>query len=89
MPRAGKRSPPNSSEYSKKSFENGSAFFEKLLGAKSFESAIQIQSEYTKTFLEELGEYVTKTSELYANLAKEVFKPIETFNANDARKSRL
>jgi hypothetical protein len=28
--------------------------------------------------LEELGGYVTKTSELYANLAKEVFKPIET-----------
>ncbi len=67
-----------SSEYSKKSFENGSAFFEKLLGAKSFESAIQIQSEYTKTFFEELVGYVTKTSELYADLAKEAFKPIET-----------
>jgi hypothetical protein len=67
LPRAGRRSPPN-----------GSAFFEKLLGAKSFESAIQIQSEYTKTFLEELVGYVTKTSELYSDLAKEVFKPIET-----------
>jgi hypothetical protein len=37
-----------------------------------------------------------KTAELHANLAKEFFKPIETaitkvqtFNANDARKSRL
>ena len=67
-----------SSEYSKKSFENGSAFFEKLLGAKSFESAIQIQSDYAKTFFEELIGYVTKTSELYSDLAKEVFKPIET-----------
>ena len=67
-----------SSEYSKKSIENGSAFFEKLLGAKSFESAIQIQSEYTKTFLEGLVGYVTRTGELYSDLAKEAVKPIET-----------
>ncbi|WGJ16299.1 phasin family protein [Methylocapsa sp. D3K7] len=67
-----------SSDYSKKSIENGSAFFEKLLGAKSFESAIQIQSEYAKTFFEGLVGYVTKTGELYSNLAKEAFKPIET-----------
>src|ERR1700730_6322651 len=67
-----------SSEYSKKSFENGSAFFEKLLGAKSFESAIQIQSEYAKTFFEGLVGNVTKTGELYSNFAKEAFKPIET-----------
>ena len=66
-----------SSEYSKKSFENSSAFLEKLLGAKSFESAIQIQSEYAKTFFEGLIGYVTKTGELYSNLAKEAFKPIE------------
>ncbi len=67
-----------SSDYSKKSFENGSAFFEKLLSAKSFESAIQIQSEYTKTFFEGLVAYVTKTGELYSNLAKEAFKPVKT-----------
>jgi hypothetical protein len=67
-----------SSDYSKKSFENGSAFFEKLLSAKSFESAIQIQSEYAKTFFEGLLAYVTKTGELYSNLAKEAFKPVET-----------
>src|SRR5450631_4516837 len=67
-----------SSEYSKKSFENGSAFVEKLLGAKSFESAIQIQSEYAKTFFDGFVGYVTKTGELYSHLAKEAIKPIET-----------
>ena len=36
-------------EYSKKSLENGSAFVGKLLGAKSFQSAIQVRSEYAKT----------------------------------------
>jgi phasin family protein len=66
------------SEYSKKSFENSSSFVEKLLAAKSIESAIQIQSDYAKTFFEGLVGYVTKTGELYANLAKEAFKPIET-----------
>jgi hypothetical protein len=67
-----------SSEYSKKSLENSSAFFEKLLGAKSFESGVQIQSEYAKTFFDGFFEYVKKTGELYSNLAKETFKPIET-----------
>jgi hypothetical protein len=67
-----------SSEYAKESFENGSAFFEKLLGAKSFESALQIQSEYAKTFFEGLVEYVKKTGEIYSTLAKEAFKPVET-----------
>ena len=39
-------------EYSRRSFETGSALFEKLRAAKSFESAIQIQSEYTKAAYE-------------------------------------
>lgn len=67
-----------SSEYSKKSFEDGSAYFEKLRGAKSFQDSLQLQSEYAKTFYEGLVGYVTKTGELYSNLAKEAFKPIET-----------
>ena len=40
------------SEYSKKSFESSSALIEKLLGAKTFESAIQIQTDYAKTSYE-------------------------------------
>jgi len=56
---------------------NSSAFIEKLLGAKSFESGVQIQSEYAKTFFDGFFEYVKKTGELYSNLAKETFKPIE------------
>ena len=64
-------------EYSRRSFETGSALFEKLRAAKSFESAIQIQSEYTKAAYEHFVEYLTKITELYSNLAKEAFKPIE------------
>jgi hypothetical protein len=65
-------------EYSKKSIESNSAFVEKLLGAKTFESAIQIQSEYLKTSYAGLVAQATKLGELYANLAKDAFKPIET-----------
>ena len=45
-------------EYSKKSLENGSAFVEKLLGAKSFQSAIYVRSEYAKTSYAALVAYL-------------------------------
>jgi len=61
-------------EYSKKSLENGSAFVEKLLGAKSFQSAIHIRSEYAKMSYAALVAYLTKIGELNTKLAKEAFK---------------
>jgi hypothetical protein len=64
-------------DYSKKSFESGTAFMEKLLGAKSYDSAIQIQSEYWKNSYAGFIAQATKLGELYSNLAKEAFKPIE------------
>lgn len=64
-------------DYSKKTFENGSAFLERLLGAKSYDSAIQIQSEYWKTSYAGFIAQATKMGELYSNLAKEAFKPFE------------
>ena len=39
-------------DYSKKSFEHGSAAMESLLGAKSLDKAIEIQSDYVKTAYE-------------------------------------
>jgi hypothetical protein len=65
-------------DYSKKSFENGSAFLEKLLGAKSYDTAIQLQSEYWKTSYAGFVAQATRLGELYSNLAKEAFKPIES-----------
>jgi phasin family protein len=65
-------------DYSKKSLENGSAFLEKLLGVKSLEAAIQLQSEFAKTSYADFVAEATKLGELYSNLAKEAFKPIET-----------
>jgi hypothetical protein len=65
-------------DYSKKSLESSSAFIEKLLGAKSLDNAIQIQSEYAKTTYEGFVAQATKIGELYTNLAKEAFKPMES-----------
>ena len=64
-------------DYSKKSFEHRAAFLEKLLGVKSFESAIQIQSEYAKASYEAFIAQATKIGEIYSTLFKEGVKPIE------------
>ncbi|MGP0057986.1 MAG: phasin family protein [Beijerinckiaceae bacterium] len=61
-------------EYSKMSLENGSAFVEKLLGAKSFQSAIHVRSEYARTSYAALVAYLTKIGQLNTKLAKEAFK---------------
>jgi len=68
-------------DYSKKSFEEGSAAMEKLFGAKSLEKAIEIQSAYAKSAYEGFVAQATKMGELYADLAKESCKPFESFVA--------
>ena len=64
-------------DYTKKSVESRLAFGEKLLGAKSFETVIQIQTEYAKTAYADFVAQATKMGELHSNLAKAAFKPAE------------
>jgi phasin family protein len=64
-------------DYSKKSFEGSAAAWEKLMGAKSLEKAMEVQSEYLKSSYEDFVAQSTKLSELYAGLAKEAYKPFE------------
>ena len=71
-------------DYSKKSFEDGSAALEKLFGAKSVEKAIEVQSDYVKTAYEGFVAEATKLGELYTDLAKESYKPFEGFLAKVA-----
>jgi len=63
--------------YSKTYLDKRLAFVEKLLGAKSFDTVIQIQSEYAKTSFEDFVAQTKKIGELYSDLAKVVFKPVE------------
>ncbi len=64
-------------DYSKKSLESGSAFVEKLLGVQKVEEAIALQQDFAKSSYESLVAQATKLGELYTNAAKEAFKPVE------------
>jgi phasin family protein len=66
-------------DYSKKSFEEGTAATEKLFGAKSLEKAIEVQSDYFKTAYESFVSEATKLGELYSDLAQEAYKPFEGY----------
>src|SRR5262249_14651152 len=61
-------------DYTQKSLDSRLAFVEKLIGAKSFDSAFRIQSEYAKTSFEGSVAQATKMGELYSDLAKVTFK---------------
>ncbi|MDQ0346213.1 MULTISPECIES: phasin family protein [Ancylobacter] len=65
-------------DYSKKSFEEGTATAEKLFGAKTLDKAVEIQSAYFKSAYESFVAQATKMGELYADLAKETYKPYES-----------
>src|SRR3978361_1251532 len=71
-------------DYSKKSFEDGSKVMEKLLGVKSIEKAIEIQTDYAKSAYEGFVAQATKMGEVYSDLAKETYKPFEAYAAKAA-----
>jgi hypothetical protein len=64
-------------DYSKRVFEQSTATTEKLLGAKSLEKAVEIQSDYVKSAYEGFVAEATKLGELYSDLAREAYKPLE------------
>jgi phasin family protein len=64
-------------DYTKSSYEAGAAAFEKLFSAKSLEAAIEIQTDYSRKAYEGLVAETTKLSGLYADMAKEAYKPFE------------
>jgi phasin family protein len=69
-------------EFSKKTIAANTDAVEKLLGARTFDTAIQIQTEFAKASYEGFVAETTKIGELYAKLAKEAFKPIESAYAS-------
>jgi phasin family protein len=64
-------------DYSKKSFEDSAAALEKLMGAKNLETAMAVQTEYLKSSYEDFVAESAKIGDLYADLAKEAYKPFE------------
>ena len=64
-------------DYSKKAFEDGTRAFEQLIGAKSFEHAIEIQSQYAKKAYDSWVAEASKLGEMYAAVARDAYKPVE------------
>jgi len=64
-------------DYSKKSFEESASTVEKLMAAKSVDKAMEIQTDYVKSAYEGFVAQATKVGELYADLAKDAYKPLE------------
>jgi hypothetical protein len=64
--------------YFKKAFEDATRAFEQLVGVKSVEQAIEIQSRYAKKAYDEYVAEVSKLGEMYVSLARSAYKPFET-----------
>lgn len=69
-------------DYSKKAFEDGTRAFEQLIGAKSVEQAIEIQSQYAKKAYETYVAEMPKLGELYVAIARDASKPVKQVFSN-------
>ena len=74
-------------DYSKKSFEDGTRAFEQLMGAKSFEQVWEIQSQYAKKAFDAYLAQASKVGEMYADLARSAYLPVEQAAVRTARKA--
>ena len=72
--------------YSKKSFEDGTRAFEQLRGAKSFEQAVEIQSQYAKRAFDAYVTQTAKLGQMYFDLARGASNRVEQAVAKAARK---
>ena len=73
-------------DYSKKAFEDGTRAFEQLVGVKSVEQAWEIQSQYVKKAFDAYVAHASKLSEMYVDLARNAYRPVEQATARAARK---
>lgn len=63
--------------YSKQAFAEATRTFEKLVGAKSLEHVIEIQSQYAKTSYDNWVAEASKIGEKFASVTRNAYKPVE------------
>jgi hypothetical protein len=66
-------------DYTKKSFEDTKSFVEKLSGVRSFDKAVEVQTEFAKSAFETFVTESQKIGALYGDLAKQASKPFGGF----------
>jgi hypothetical protein len=64
-------------DYSKRAFEDAIRTFEQLVGVKSLEQAIEIQSQYAKRSYDNWVAEASKLSEMCAEMARDSYRPVE------------
>jgi hypothetical protein len=63
--------------FSQRSFEDGTQTLEKLMAVKSFDQAMEIQTSFAKRQYDQYMQQLTKFGGLYSDIAKETYKPVE------------
>lgn len=73
-------------DYAKKSAESSAQAWEKLVGAKTLEGALEVQSQYARSTYQEFVAETAKLGELYVEFAREACAPLRTvFSEPSAR----
>jgi hypothetical protein len=75
-------------DYTRKSLEETRSFVEQLTGVRSLDKAIEIQAEFAKHACETFLVDSQKIWELYSELAKQIFKPLQGFLAKATQAAR-
>ena len=63
-------------EYARRSFQENKSFVERLMGVRSLEQAIEIQTEFAKVAYTNFVAESQKICELYGDLARQIFRPL-------------
>ena len=66
-------------DYTKKSWLNGRFLVERLIAARSFDEAIEIQGEFAKQAYSNLLAHSERICMLYGEWAQQLFRPLEKF----------
>src|SRR5665647_3810688 len=66
-------------DYTKKSFEDTRSFVEKFSGVRSFDKAVEVQTEFAKSAFETFVTESQKIGAMYGDLAKQSYKPFGGF----------
>jgi hypothetical protein len=75
-------------DYTTRSFEEGTSFVAKLMGVRSFDKAIEVQSEFARQAYANFFAQSQRICELYGELAKQAFRPWERFAAKVTQAGR-
>jgi hypothetical protein len=75
-------------DYTLKSLEEAQSFVDKLTGVRSLNKAVEVQTEFAKQACETFVTESQKISELHKELARQMFKPLQSLVARTTRTER-